>query len=260
MKSRKSKLIVLSVLIAGVVAWSPPNSEDLVVGAGNTVNSPSGYLGVIGDSNTAKGRGVLIVGESNTIPNIGTRSSVIIGRDNLFNNGREAGLTVGINNTTNATSSLVTGSANTMEGSAVGAQAWHSAAIGEANHLMTDLGWAVGSGNEITGSKGVTIGSNNIASGLQSAAFGSYNFVTASYSYALGAGLRVHQSSAVALGRWNAPMVAGDVLAVGIGDSTTPATGFRVTSDGSIYLGGATSGKVVLARPQGDISMGAYAN
>ncbi len=81
-------------------------------------------------------------------------------------------------------------------------------------------------------------------------AFGNNNKISNSYAYTLGAGLRVNQSNAVALGRWNAPMESGDVLAVGTGSSSIPATALRVTSNGGVILG----------RAQGDISMGEYGN
>lgn len=168
---------------------------------------------------------------------------------------------IGINNPVNANHSLVIGTSNTLRGSSVGASADSSTAIGLYNLVTSTHGWAMGAANEVTGLRGVGIGSNNQAKALESVALGSSNIIdsTAQYSYALGGGLRVNQGGAIALGSWNAPMVAGDKLVIGYGEMATPATSFRATSDGSIVLGSPTgNGKVVLAKAQGDISMGAY--
>lgn len=236
MKSQTVKLAVLFTAIAGVVAWSPPNSEDLVVGGSNTIDSTPGYVGVVGNSNTIKGHGMFVVGNSNNVPNVDSRHSAIIGRNNGFNNGRECSLVVGISNTVNANTSLISGHTNTVEGSGLGVTAWHSAAIGYFNQIMTSPAWTMGHTNEITGAYGT--------------ALGTANNVSNTYGTALGRGLTVTNSDAVALGRWNAPMNAEDIVVVGTGDATTRETALRITNGGGVILG----------RSQGDIAMGDYAN
>ncbi len=239
MKSRKLKFALLLAVAFGVIAWSPPSGEDLIVGTSNTVVSPSGYLGVIGVGNDGSARSTLVVGDSNSVsPGLspGTGFSIVAGTNNVLTGGKNRNLVSGYSNTVDSHNSFVAGANNTMDGFTVGAGAHSSAIIGSGNQIASSHGWAMGYYNEITGDYGMALGNSNKISN--------------SYAYALGAGLSVNQSNAVALGRWNAPMVAGDVLAVGTGSSAAPATALRVTSDGGVILG----------RAQGDISMGEYGN
>ena len=281
MKNRNLKLTcILIVTVAGVVAWSPPTGEDvtvtnskilvtggtiqtrvsgspanttgvapafiagstnnivrggtenekgkgLIVGVGNTASSPTGYLGIIGDTNDVSGRSVLVVGLENSMTptavtwDAATKYTAIIGRANVVTGGRESSLIAGISNSVNATSSLISGNANTVEGGTVGAPAWHSAAIGQLNHVMATSGWTMGYSNEVTGYRAI----------------------------ALGSGVKAGAVNSVALGRYNAPMGADDVVALGTGtDENTRNTALRVTADGGVILG----------RAQGDISMGDF--
>lgn len=253
MKSSKTKLALLIAISAGIVAWSPPAGEDFIVGTGNTVTNVAETTGVIGKSNYVTARSSLVVGETNTVTggqSPYTENSIVAGTGNVLNGSNTRNLVSGQSNSVRASNSLVAGTTNTVRGTTTTTATAHSVAIGINNLVAAQTGWAVGSSNIVSGNRGVAIGSANQALALESAAFGSYSFIESQseYSYALGSGLRVNQPSALALGTWNAPMVAGDVMVVGCGNPTTPTTAIRVTSDGGVILG----------RAQGDISMGAY--
>lgn len=245
MKSRQIKLVTLLLAVLGVVAWSPPSSEDLVVGTGNTLSSPTNFAAIVGNDNKVVARSSLVVGELNDVTPSGSpyvTHSLICGYDNTVNTGTTRVLVGGEDNTVNAAYSLVTGMANTVRGSTVNSIGSYSAAIGANNLVATSSGWAAGMGNEVYGQYALALGSSNK--------------VYAPSGYAFGDNLKVgsfNSSSsnpyAIALGRWNADMKPEDVLVVGTGTSVTSrSTGLRITSDGGVILG----------RAQGDISMGEY--
>ena len=257
MKSRKSQIFSLLVIVLGVVAWAPPLTDDLVMGSSNTTTSPNGFIGVIGNANKVNAASSMVLGENNKISHDGMSTTtpqafrmLVVGDGNTLKNGGANTILGGYNNTASAFNSLVIGEINTVTGPMIGSMAYDSAAIGSGNQLTTTYGWAIGLNNRVLGNAGVAIGNANQANAPDSAILGTYNIIDANsnYSYALGGGLRVTQPGAVALGTWNAPMVAGDKLVVGCGDMAAPATALRITSDGGVILG----------RAQGDISIGAY--
>ncbi len=222
MKNNKFRnTAVLVAVLAGVVAWSPPNSEDLVMGWGNSLDSPNGAeLAVIGNSNQAKGESMLLVGDSN-ISHTTTTNSAIVGYGNILSAGKTRTLVVGTANSVDATSSFAAGWNNTLRGSTLGSHATHSSAIGYSNLVATGYGWAMGNNNEVYGYRSVAIGT----------------------------GCRSGRTDSTALGRFNQDMAADDVLVVGSGSSDTAReTALSVKADGTVLLGMA----------QGDISMGNY--
>ncbi len=199
----------------------------LVVGASNRLASPSGFAAVVGDSNTVSARSSLIVGNENSVTtganswDTATRYSLIVGWQNVINGGCESQIVGGKLNTVNAYNALVVGHTNTVEGPSAGAPSWHSAAIGQYNHVMATSGWTMGYSNNVSGHRGVAIGS----------------------------GVNATNDQSVALGRFNATMQGNDVLVIGTGNTDTDrSTALRVTSDGGVILG----------RAQGDISMGDF--
>lgn len=210
----------------------------IVIGSANFLSTPSStYSAVIGAGNDAVASSSLIVGFSNKISynptdpvsaitsQNSTRYSVISGSSNTIGYDCETLLVGGKLNTVDAYSTLVSGWTNTVEGATVGAPAYHSAAIGQLNHIMATYGWTMGYSNTVSGSRGVAIGSGAVASIAQS----------------------------TALGRFNAAMQSNDVLVVGTGtadDVASRNTALRITSDGGVILG----------RAQGDVSMGVYGN
>jgi hypothetical protein len=249
MKSRSSKILLFLLLSAGVIAWNTPQSgdpaanEDLLMGTSNTTASAVGQMGVIGSSNQIKGRSVLVVGDSNELTkDAGSATdelkwSLVVGTGNKVSKGAGGGrgrnIIGGDLNTIDGTNCLVSGYANTLNPGGPGTVCYHSAAIGNSNHINSDRGWAIGSINEVTGLRGVAFGTGSEAKNTES----------------------------MALGRYNEEMAANDVVVIGTGTSDTVRnTALRATADGSVILGSATSGTVVLAKAQGDISMGAYSN
>ncbi|GAA5121168.1 hypothetical protein JIN84_00340 [Luteolibacter yonseiensis] len=221
MKIRKSLVMLSSVaLLVGVIAWSPPNSEDVVVGT-SSMTSPTGALLIVGSGSSGKAKG-----------------SLIVGRDHMISEGSGQGerlgtIVSGTENTVDATSSLVSGSNNQVL-SATSTEPRNVGVIGANNLIGTVHGYAIGYTNVVSGDYGVALGaSNTVASG---------------HGRALGSGLSVTQDNSVALGIWNAPMVTGDLLVVGNGSSTARSTAMTVKKDGSVLLG----------KAQGDISMGIY--
>ncbi len=287
MKKSISFALSISVILA-LVAWSPPNNEDIlmpsgtpavVIGTGNTVNgaagppattafrgyvagndnyigtgSTAGYSAVLGNTNNAGIYSSVVAGNNNNIASGATdfqstaRYTGVFGSSNTIPQNRYSNMVVGGNNTADAHQSFVSGSLNTVNGPTVGgAPAQHSAAIGLVNH--------------INAAHGVSIGQYNTVSGDWGVALGSCNTINAAYSASLGTWLKVDSAAVCAVGNYNATTVVGDVFVVGTGVSeATRRNSIRATDDGSVILGSATSGKVVLAKAQGDISMGAYAN
>jgi len=260
---------IVGVLGFGLVAWSPPSSDkvvDLAVGSTNSTvaSAPTVVLGggnvldgtvtgrgivvgqnntsgaatasgtrrfsiILGESNVAVSRNTLVVGYQNSLTPSGDdyttaiNHSAVFGLTNVLNTGGNSGLLVsGTSNTIlHANNSFAAGTSNQVGGLTSGAKSFNSAAIGFTNNVSSTVGWAMGSENAVTSENGL----------------------------ALGVGARSTVSKATAIGRYNAPMVAGDVLVVGAGASDgVRSNAIRVTDDGSVLLG----------RAQGDISMGIY--
>ena len=185
MKSHFSKFALLSVIVLGVVAWSHPNSEDVILGTTNVVTSPSGFLTVVGEGNKVNAKNSLIVGSNNRVAHTGTSTlatcaqSIIAGDGNVVDGGRFRNLVSGNSNSVNSQNALVVGTSNTVKRPNPEESGYECAAIGV--------------GNLVSGVRGWTMGDNNSVSGNYSVAFGSWNNVTTQYSYALGGGLIVDQ-------------------------------------------------------------------
>lgn len=221
MKSHKIKVAFLIMLAGGVVAWSPGSSEDLFIGAGNTILSTLGVSGAVGNNNDISAKSSLVVGEQNQVTPGATSTYTL------------RTLVSGEVNSVKASNSLVAGYNNTVTGKPNTTLATHSAAIG-ANNQIQGFAWAMGNSNTVTG--------------LASASIGSSNTVSGDYGYALGGGLNVNQGGVTAIGAWNSDPVAGDAVVVGAGNSSARSTALRITYGGGVILG----------RAQGDIAMGDY--
>ncbi len=191
----------------------------LVVGTSNRFGTASGglntwksYGAVIGESNRVSIRSSMIVGYGNTVTPAAQDTAFSYNYSGMFGFGNTANL---------ADSSLVVGYANTMGVSTNSLRTSNSATIGSSNGVFSDTGWAVGHWNIVSATRGVAIGS----------------------------GTRVVTAESTALGRYNAPTGANDILVVGTGtDDNNRSTALTITSNGGVILG----------RAQGDISMGAY--
>ena len=197
MKSRKSKLILLSLVVLGVVAWSPPNSEDLIVGVSPSVTSPGGYVAVVGDSNVVSARNTLVAGLSNSVPAGAPTTS----------------------------SSFVAGYNNTVAGAPPSAGATSAAAIGVGNQIMAEFGWAIGYANEVSGRTSMALGYDNQVSAQKANALGRGLKVTQNFSTAVGTYNAVPMVSGDVF-----------VVGSGSSD-TIRNTALRVTSDGGVILG-----------------------
>lgn len=220
---KKKTLLALPVLVLlfGLVAWSPtPSTDDVVVGS-TTITSPSGQIVVVGTESSGKAKSGLVVGVGHFVSTDPDDGT------------RSGTIVTGDENTVDATSTLVSGWSNTVN-SVTTTETRNSCVIGGNNQVLAVHGYALGY----------------------------LNTISADYGHAYGHGLEVANApKSIALGRYNALMAADDVLVVGTGDSVTERnTSLRATSEGSLILGSATSGTVVLAKSQGDISMGDYAN
>lgn len=245
---------ILAVSMLALVAWSPPANEDItittgspavVLGIDNQFNSFRGFIGgntnyvssvsttgysaLFGNGNTANILSTVLAGNSNTIGNGATagvfsdsvRHSGIFGSGNVVPKGRYGLLISGGSNSINAHNSLVSGFDNMIVADAQGNPAFHSVALGESNSVSTTHGYLIGYQNSVSADRGVAIGSGALA----------------------------NTANGTALGKYNAEMAADDVLVIGNGTSVNArSTALRVTADGGVLLG----------RPQGDISMGAY--
>lgn len=277
-RTYNKKIFVGTIIIStlALVAWSPPDSGDIlmsagtpaiVIGTNNLVNgasspgeysttefrglvagdsnkcgtgSAAGYSALLGSSNIVNVHSSVVAGNLNTLANFATtfgetvRYAGVFGVSNTIPKNRYSLLVAGGYNSVDAHESLVAGYTNTVNGGVVGGTpATRSAAIGELNNINAAHGYAFGYQNVVSGNRAAAIGS----------------------------GAKASVDNSTALGKYNAEMVAGDVLVVGNGvDNNNRSTALKVTSDGSVVLGSAASGKVVLAKAQGDISMGDYSN
>ena len=209
---------VLIIGLLTIIAWSPPSGD---------------YIVKIGWPTTNNFRGIA-AGDNGTLS---TTISGVHGYACVIGNGHQVttrqSIIAGSNQYSLSTGALITGY-NNYVGSPGGAspaggnhppaiQANLSAAIGDSNKVLSSQGWTMGYWNEVSGTRGL----------------------------AMGSGTRAAITDSTALGRYNADMVANDVLAIGSGsDSNNRFTALRVTDDGGVILG----------RAQGDISMGAYGN
>lgn len=231
MKSRKSKILLLLLMLSGIVAWNTPSSEDIIMGTSNTATSTTGQLGIIGNGNEIKGRSVLVIGDTNHISESAASGnevkwSLIVGAHNIVHEGtggRQRNIVAGDSNVVGGSNCLVSGYGNNVVSPTAGNPTYQSAAIGSSNAVIADRGWVIGQQSEVTGYRGVAIGT----------------------------GAEAKNTDSMALGRYNEEMETNDVVVIGSGTSdTVRQTALRVTNDGGVILG----------RAQGDISMGAYAN
>jgi trimeric autotransporter adhesin len=249
---KTNRIVFLSLpcaaLILCLLAWNTPNYEDIDLGTSNTIPNQAGQTAVIGAGNTSNSQASLVVGNYNEVTKgetVWNKYSLVVGSGNKLKGDRSRLLVTGNANTVNANNSFVAGTNNTMEA--------------VAPDVPTNS-CAIGSGNQVATPHGYAMGYNNIVTSDHTTAIGYGNEVSNTYGLAFGVELDVNQSNAVAVGRYNTTMTSGDVFVVGTGNSTTRNTALKATSDSSVVLGSATSGKVVLARAQGDISMGQYTN
>jgi hypothetical protein len=220
MKKRTTILFTVFALIFGLVAWSPTPSTDDIVVGSTSMTSPNGQIVVVGTGSSGKAANALVVGKNHVISDASAMSS------------RTGSVISGASNTVDATQSLVCGSDNSVV-SAGSSEVRNSCAVGAGNQILSPRAYVIGY----------------------------YNMVSGDLSSALGSWLEVDEPSVVAVGQYNADTVPGDVFVVGGGSSdNSRRTALKATSDGSVVLGCATSGKVVLARAQGDIAMGNYSN
>lgn len=248
-KSRILYLAPVLVVLFALVAWSPPNSENLIVGptsgtGDNKLSAPGGQSGLVGASNEIRGTNTFVVGESNINYNSDHTAntankisrSLVVGLGNMPSGDRANCILAGSANAMNANNTLVSGANNDLA-SVTSTEVRNSCAIGANNIVTSPHAYAVGYNNTVSGDYGVTVGHSNLAS--------------ASYSQSLGYGLKSTQLWSVAVGKYNNNMSSGDIFVVGTGTSDTARfTAIRVTNDGGVILG----------RSQGDISMGAYSN
>ena len=223
MKNR-SKILALTtamVVIPALVSWSPsPATDSIILGNSLIANGSQSKNIVTGINSAGKAVGSLVIGESHLMSYYAEDSA------------RNYSIVSGQWNTVDASNSLVVGLGNTVN-SVTTANTTQSCAIGGANQINSEYACVLGY----------------------------RNIVNSNWCTALGTWLKVETPTVCAVGNYNATTVAGDVFVVGTGVSeATRRNSIRATDDGSVILGSATSGKVVLAKAQGDISMGAYAN
>lgn len=197
---KKTALIGFSALILtlGLVAWSPPNGEDVVVG-GTSITSPSGPIMTVGTtSNKGKASYSLVVGFGHEVSNESGDSA------------RNGSIVAGNANTVDASTTLVSGFNNTAN-STTSTETRASCLIGGNNQVTTAHGYAIGYWNLISADYGCALGY-----GLQADS----------------------SAKSVALGRYNTEMESNDVLVVGSGsDGNNRFDALKITDDGGVILG-----------------------
>ncbi|WP_377178241.1 hypothetical protein [Rubritalea tangerina] len=172
--------------------------------------------------------------------------------------------------------------------SGAGADGDYSFAFGQGSSALGDYSFALGLNADVEGDYAFAFG-DGVEAEDYSVAFGQNSAAYGSFSAAFGGGVRTNSGYSTAFGRSNVAygdlanrsVWMGDdqhsVLEVGIGaDSLNRKNAVTVYQDGSVELGKATAsdnavplhikadgsstfnGPVILAEPQGDISMGIY--
>jgi hypothetical protein len=186
-------IVTLSFISFSLVAWSPPNSEDIITNRSN-IN--------LRDTNS-------------TANTFGTGNSNIVGGIDITmgnaNQGSWRSLSMGQSSTTLGLNNLSIGSNNLVRGSTANTPAYNSAAFGLDNLVTATYGWAVGSNNESSGTRSVSIGTGSRANVTSGTALGKFNSSMASTDVvAIGSGsdsnnrftaLRVTSDGGVILGR-----------------------------------------------------------
>lgn len=280
-------LLILAVgglTFLGLVSWSPPTNEDVLVSSGNVLIR-DGIIDVRNGTGTANTFGTVpavIVGTANNLVrgtgNTQLGRGLVIGASNIVSTAGTFSAVVGTSNDAWVSNSLVVGNLNSVSSAAPD---WnnstrYSVISGYQNFINTDCesllvggklntvkaysSLVSGNGNTIGGPAATpgsltyhsaAIGQNNLIAATYGWTMGYSNIVSGSRAVALGSGLTASNTQSAALGRFNADMQSNDVLVIGTGtDANTKNTALRVTSDGGVILG----------RAQGDISMGIYAN
>lgn len=161
MKIKKNKFIVIPAVLVllSLVAWSPPNSDKLVVG-GTQMTSSTGRLVVIGSGSEGKADRGLVVGYGH---------SVSVGATE-----RSGSIISGSTNSVDTTCSIVSGF-NNMVSSSGSLENRNSCAIGGNNELADDHGYAIGYLNVVAGDYGSAYGYGLRANAAKGVAIGRYN-------------------------------------------------------------------------------------
>ncbi|WP_309387625.1 hypothetical protein [Cerasicoccus frondis] len=204
---------------------------------------------------------------------VGDLSSVT---SNLKIDGSNQSIYSGYNVVTDGVSSINLGAFSTIE-----AGTGYNISLGIFNTIGSAFCLAIGDSNTVDAEGSVGIGAGNQISTSSRYAFaaGAYNVVDGLYAAAFGIHATASARAGVAFGQYNEAVTKngnlpdvtywqgggadpGPVFEVGVGTSSSDLkNGLTVFQDGSVVLGtdDATS-QVLLARAQGDISMGAFGN
>lgn len=198
----------------------------LVAGWGNTVGvhmaAGASSAVVLGYGNEANLYASLLAGADNTVAPLANPTdsytylfySGIFGRLNIVEEGTYNSLLAGYANNVTARNSLVIGMANTIYNTNPSTHSNYSAAIGNANLINAQAGWAIGNGNTLDKNGGINM-------------------------VAIGTGLLNTNDRAIALGRWNASMGANDMFVIGSGTSANNRnTALSVSNSGEVKIPG----------------------
>lgn len=281
--NKKTVLLSIGTLtLLGVVAWSPPTNENVLVNPGS-VQVRNGILEVKAVNTAGNTYGTApaaILGSGNDILKTGGTNELgrglVVGTSNFLSSAGGYGGVIGNSNNVWGYSSLVVGNENLVSNTATTLQdsTRYSVIAGFQNVINNNSEslLVAGKTNTVLANATLVTGASNTVSGSaigtpawNSAAIGQFNLIASNYGWTMGYGNTVSGSRAVAfgngvvasnaqstaLGRFNSTMQSNDVLVVGTGTTdTTRSTALRVTSDGGVILG----------RVQGDVSMGIYGN
>lgn len=177
MKISKKYLIAFpaSALLLGLVAWSPPSSEDVIVGS-TTMTSPTGQIAVVGTASSGKAKSALIVGVNHTVS---------AGSGQLE---RVGSIVAGNANNVDASATLVSGN-NNQAVSGVAQEVRNSGIIGANNNIANAHGYIMGYNNTVSGDYGTAIGYGLNVPTWAAVAVGKFNAtMPASEIFTIGAG------------------------------------------------------------------------
>jgi hypothetical protein len=208
LRKKPKYFLTLGILVSflSLVAWRPPNDDQVVViGNANTSNYNgfrAGNTGAINSTISGSTGPSCVVGGGQTGS---TRNSLVGGSNNSLH-------TIG---------GLISGDDNQVGSAAapVVVPVW-SAAIGEKNSVVSTSGWAMGYFNVASGARSVGIGTGTMAQNANSTAVGRYNSDMASNDVlVIGSGssvstrftaLRVTNNGDVILGKAQGDIAMGE--------------------------------------------------
>lgn len=251
--------------------------HNLAVGSGNTFDDLTlglviGYDNILNHGAWDGSYATLITGQQNSVF---SSYSLIAGSNNEIV-GSSYGITDGLlvggawNQVEDHKWGLVSGYGNTLEKGSAYSMGVYSAAIGSSNTISTGMAWTMGSTNNVTG-----LISTSLGWGLLNHAHSAVMIGTFNQNVAVNADAYAENNPSFVLGNGSSTTVRSNAIVTLKNGETTLAnkawdpeeplvapTTANMSSGRALVVDGHAvfNGQVIIAEPQGDISMGIYGN